>query len=97
MTITSPTDVMLEQTLPIEVTHTHKVLMQLRQNCLNSSVWSTTDIKQLTVLKMGARVVDCCEMFPRGQFYLRGDLGVISQPWRETHKNFTFWGPKHQK
>ena len=33
-------------------------LMQLRQNCRNSSVWSTTDIKQLTILKMGARVVD---------------------------------------
>ena len=71
--------------------------MQLSQNRLSSSVWSITDIKQLTFLKMGARVVDRCEMLQRGQFHLRGELGVISQPLRETQKNFTIFGSKALK
>ena len=36
-------------------------------------------------LKMGARAADCCEMLHRGQFYLRGDLGVISRPLRDRY------------
>ena len=71
--------------------------MQLRQNRRSTSVWSTTDIEQLTLLKVGTRVVDRCEMFHRGQFHLRGDLGVISQPLRETRNNFTMLGSKASK
>ena len=72
--------------------------MQHSQNRLSSSVWSITDIKQLTFLKMGARVIDRYEMFQRGQFHLRGELGrdLITLE-RGTRKNFTIFGSKALK